>query len=709
MLVKPQQHQTSGATMRKASLILLAITLASTLQARSRHQSYFTYEDGGTVVVQAEETVEARVNLPVFPGDQIETSRRGRAEIRLADGNVIGLDRGTTMRLRSILDSYDGDASQTVAELDFGLAIVHRLAEDSSAMRLDTTNGSYVSSRDAIYSVETDGRGRDVVSVYEGSMEVRTSSKTSRLRAGDQAKVDEDGAFGINELVEDSETEFERWFMSRADRYRDPSSKYLDRRLAYARPELDGYGSWVYANDYSTYVWRPRVSSGWQPYRDGRWVSSPYGGLVWVSYEPWGWVPYHYGRWAWNTGYGWVWLPGSGYSPAWVYWAFGPSYVGWAPAGWYDCYSSYYDWAYRPYRRIGFDVGFGFHGRIRLSGADLTPWTFVSSNQLMSTRVDRAALTTDAIRGRISRDGDQATVTNSARFTRNELRDPASAVAIVSRRGIGGGTGREGSGPTADLTPFFRRDPELSSSLRDRLVRGSGTGERGSAGTPGEESTGRIVRGESSAGEGTAPPRVSGRDTASEGSPGGRTTIPREGAVQRGRPAERSPVDSSSDDPPQPTIRRESPSKPRSDIAPREPQEDGQSTSRSRVRRNGNEESNRSDDRWRGGTRGRTSEPPATASPGNSTERTAPERSRDVPRRVIDGIGGVRVTPRRETTAPRDSTSSGEARRSRPERTPEPRKVERERPANDRPAKESPPPPPRNQQDASDSGRIKRE
>ena len=226
-------------------------------------------------------------------------------------------------------------------------------------------------------------------------------------------------------------------------------------------------------------MWRPSVASGWRPYYYGSWARSPRGTLVWVSSEPWGFVPYHYGRWAFTPLYGWVWLPGGAYAPAWVYWAFGPSYVGWAPMGFYDCYNPYYDWAYRPYRDAGF--GFGFYGQIRLSRTDLTPWTFVGTNGLTTGRIDRAALTTDAIRDRLNRDGDRATVTNNPlQFTRDELRNPASAIVNRSRRGIGGGTGKDGSGSTTDLTPFFRRDPELSTDLRQRVIRrdpSSGTGE----------------------------------------------------------------------------------------------------------------------------------------------------------------------------------------------------------------------------------------
>ena len=38
--------------------------------------------------------------MPVFPGDEVTTSRRGRVEIRMADGNIIALDRSTPVRLQ---------------------------------------------------------------------------------------------------------------------------------------------------------------------------------------------------------------------------------------------------------------------------------------------------------------------------------------------------------------------------------------------------------------------------------------------------------------------------------------------------------------------------------------------------------------------------------------------------------------------------------
>src|SRR5687767_15242813 len=118
--------------MKKMSLAVAAIVLFSTTaMAQDRHQSYISYDNGQTVVRQNDgREVDARVNLPVFPGDEVETGRRGRSEIRLADGNVIALDRQTSIRFQSVLDSIEGEAEQTSTELLFGNAMIHAVRGD---------------------------------------------------------------------------------------------------------------------------------------------------------------------------------------------------------------------------------------------------------------------------------------------------------------------------------------------------------------------------------------------------------------------------------------------------------------------------------------------------------------------------------------------------------------------------------------------------
>lgn len=656
-----------------ATLLLLTLTLAFSLSADERHQSYISYDDGGTVVRSGgEREVEAHRNLPIYPGDEVETARRGRAEVMLSDGNIIGIDRASAIAFRSILDAYEGDSNETVAELRFGKVAVHRTDIGRQHVRLDTAQASYVATYEAVYSVESDSRGRDRVTVFDGSVEVRTPRRTTRLRRGEAATVDDEGVYDLigNQLA--SADDFERWFLKRSARFGTYESKYMDRRLGYYADDLDSHGRWVFLTGIG-WSWRPYVAVGWRPYYNGYWHHSRWGAMTWVSYDPWGWAPYHYGRWAHDPGFGWVWVPGYSYSPAWVYWMYGPTYVGWAPAGWWDCNPRYYDWAYRPYRRAGYDIGFGFHGRIRAGDIDYRPWTFVDSNTIFTSRVDRAALKTDVIKQRLSRDGDGfATVSGGpARFTREEVRDPAGA---IRRRGLGNDGGGSATGANTDLTPFIRRDPNLGTGVRDRIVGSRGNGLVN--GQPTKSAGGSVAPigggGLAPIGRGSLAP-VGGGSVAPIGGSGSGTTVDRRGNDNgTSAPAQRDPVRSIGRDRGEDRI--------------------GSAVGRDRDASSGSGSgSSSTGSSWRDRVNNRGVEQPATNDPATATpDRSATPRDNsswrnrrgsgssgdsgspatpstrerdsssgsDVPARVIDGIGGARTVPR-DNSGDTSTRSSG--------------------------------------------------
>ncbi|MDQ6801737.1 MAG: FecR domain-containing protein [Acidobacteriota bacterium] len=696
--------------MRKLTLALLStLTLAFPLYAaQGREQSYFTYDDGGTIVRQGDDgrETEARVNYPIFAGDEITTNRRGRAEIRLSDGNIIALDRSTSIRFRSINDSYDDSSTQTVVELRYGHVIAQRTDFNREALRLDTNSASYFAADQAIYAVDNDGRAADRVSVFYGEIEVRTPVRTSQVREGEEGHVDDQGVYGLVSSQRGTADEFERWFIRRSERYGKGTSRYLDRSLSYSDYDLEQYGSWTYVSGLGSWGWRPSVGAGWRPYYAGNWVYGPGGALVWVSSEPWGWVPYHYGRWAYDAGFGWVWLPGYTYSPAWVYWMYGPGYFGWAPAGWYDCYRPYYGWAYQPYSRAGLNFGFGFYGRVRVNEIDLRPWTFMSGDRIMSTRVDQAALTTDAIRQRLQRgdaNRDVAVVSGlPARFSRSEIKDPASAINTIARRGIGSGTGKEGSGSATDMTPFFRRDPDLSNAIRERIVRSAvitggttsivssprGGGLAAGSGVPSPGTPGTI--------EGRIPPHGDSPDA-------GRATVPRDrfrdnpaGGIST--PQSPSTIDRGAERNWRDRLdRSNAPAAPATPVE-RAPADKAPAPTPSR------------DDSWRGRVSGRRDATPRADAPVDKApvdrsfvdrkpaDRAPADRGSDIPRRIIDRIGGARIyggdTPPRDST-PRQSSAPREA---------PPPHVERSSPPPP-PPKESAPPPSR----SNDGGHVKRD
>jgi hypothetical protein len=631
--------------MKKAFLLtLLSLIVTAFGFADERHQSYISYDDGGTVIRSGDDgrDVDAQRNLPVYPGDEIVTARRGRAEVRLSDGNIIGIDRTTAIRLRSVLDAYEGDANETVVELRYGKIAIQRTDLGRDHVRLDTDNASYVADEEALYSVETDSRGRDRVMVFAGEIDVRTPTRSTRLRTGESATIDGEGLFDLVGDQRGAADDFERWFLKRAERFGNFNSRYVDRRLGYYTDDLDEYGRWVMVPGVG-WSWRPFVSVGWRPYYHGYWHHSRGGSLTWVSYDPWGWGPYHYGRWAFDNGYGWVWVPGYGYSPAWVYWMYGPSYVGWAPAGWWDCYRPYYSWAYNPYRNRFHN--FGFYGRVRVNELDLRPWTFVDSGVLISNRVDRAALTTDLIKQRLSRtpDGYGTLTGGAARMTREEFRDPAES---IRRRGLDGRlTGRETGAPPTDLTPFVRRDPEVGGSIRDRIVRGR---EAGGAPAVGATGPSRTVGGVAPIGRGGLAPIGRGNVAPIDGG----SVAPIGGGTEGRRDGDTDPPSSGSG---QRDTSWRGRVRDRGDRSAVQPPAAG--TPETGTPRSGRDESWRS--RVRPGDGARTGDTPSDRSAGSGTS--------DVPRRVIDRIGGARVVPREGaprdgSTATRDRSSSRERR-----------------------------------------------
>lgn len=752
--------------MRRSLFAFVFLLVPTVLFAADRNQSYVTFDDGASTIRQASDDrdIAVRLNLPIYPGDELRTSRRGRTEVRLADGNVVAVDRNSILRFQSIFDSLEGDNSSTVLILEQGQAIFHRLERSKSTIRIDTDGASYVSTAGAIYSVEAERGGSDMLAVYEGSVEVRTPAGTSRVRSGEQTKVDARGVYAGNDLLRGGSSDFERWYLKRAERHGRGSSRYLDRSLSYADYELNDHGSWIYVSDYG-WTWRPRVSSGWRPYHYGSWSHTPSGRLHWVSDEPWGWVPYHYGRWAFSPSYGWVWVPGSGYSHAWVYWLYGPSYLGWIPAGYYDLYGRYSNHLYTPYyARAGFDAGFGFYGRVRVHDIDFRHWTFLNSNQIISTRVDRAAVTADVVRARLTRDNPAITVSNiQARFGRNEIGNPGSVIEAVARRGLGGGTGTEGVGLEPDASAFIRRDPALSTSVLERIGRpnrGSGSAPAapravaGGAGAPTPRDGAITIdrsrpsrSGESGTGDkGRSAPAIARPGDATpagidRGREPGTTTTP-EPAVERGR-ASRTREDAPSNDwrertnarPAGPSTTAPAPQNPTRQ--PATPSRDWRSSDGSAPRSRGVARPGSGDGSKKPSEPARNEDQPSVSAPRarvGRPERTAPEatapektdgswRSRssregdDTPRRVIDQIGGARVTTRKyegsepaprarssrpsdsssgteRSTAPRSESSRRESSAPRVERS-EPR-VERSEPRSETPRSEAPqssPPP----------------
>jgi hypothetical protein len=283
------------------------------------------------------DTSAAELNTPLVAGDRVFTGPGARVEIQLDWANMLRLDESADASIADL------DSGRIQVQLGQGLAFFSMLAGADADVEIDTPNVAVHPRRDGRYRVEVLPSADTLVTVHEGEADISTSEGSTLLRENQLVTVRGVGTDVQYQIARAPFTdEFDRWnsdrdrIISNAESYRRTNRYYT------GASDLDAYGRWDRIPDYG-YVWVPRVTAGWAPYRQGRWVWTAYWGWTWTSYEPWGWAPYHYGRWFVHRG-SWVWWPGP------VTPVYRPVY---APA-----YVSFFGFG----SNSGFSVGIGFGG-----------------------------------------------------------------------------------------------------------------------------------------------------------------------------------------------------------------------------------------------------------------------------------------------------------------------------------------------------------
>lgn len=354
--------------------------------ARRSAYSYVRAVSGEvTVVSKWNGRVPARRNMPVSVGDEILASEGARVEIGLADGNVLHLGGGTRARFESLYDQQGENDQFSAIRLDEGSVVLTAAGSNEDQIpRIDTEDATVYVSAGSRVRVNSDPRRGTVVVGRAGSAEVRTAAGSSTVKGGQYLIVrgDEEAEIANGAFSRDR---FDIWSADRLEgiyETRSASARYVDEQYADDIVALDGYGDWDYSSTYSTNVWIPRVAAGWSPYSYGSWYYTPIG-LSWCSYDPWGWFPHHYGNWFFDISFNrWCWSPAYVYSPAWVYWGYTPSYIGWCPIGFY---SPWYD---NYYRRLGWggrrDAFIAINGSFSTRRVDFRGWNFVGADRFGS-------------------------------------------------------------------------------------------------------------------------------------------------------------------------------------------------------------------------------------------------------------------------------------------------------------------------------------
>ena len=311
----------------------------------------------GDVIVRrgdSGEFIAGESNAPLVASDHVSTGEAARAEIQFDWANMIRLAATSEVRLGEL---EDGNFFIQLAD---GTATLSVLRESSSLIEISTPTVSLRPLDMGTYRMTVRADGSTQITVRSGEAEIFTTGQTEVLRSGRTMEVRGDPEapllFALNEIPRD---EWDRWNEARdRDLQRSDSYRYVSRDI-YGADDLAGHGRWVYDSPYG-WVWAPRVSANWAPYRAGRWSWINHYGWTWVSRDPWGWAPYHYGRWYHASSHGWVWYPGAvgprhHWRPALVAffgWGsgigvnvgvnFGFRNVGWVPLAPYEVYRPWY-------------------------------------------------------------------------------------------------------------------------------------------------------------------------------------------------------------------------------------------------------------------------------------------------------------------------------------------------------------------------------
>ena len=263
-------------------------------------------------------------NQTIAQGDQLRVGDRSKVAVRVGSTSL-WLDEKSDIEFLQLDDA----------------ALVLRLARGGLALRVrtpQTAAQARIQTREGVISTETEGLVRigqldrvTRIAALQGSVrfdsDPAAAVQRAWLREGEQAEFGVIPGSPRLERKPIARDYFSNWFLSQ-DEMQDNLA--MDDEM-FVSPEMTGaeelgqYGNWEVAEEHGN-IWIPtRVASGWEPYRDGRWVWTRHWGWSWVDNAPWGFAPFHYGRWVQYRGR-WAWAPGRfesrpAYAPALVTWS----------------------------------------------------------------------------------------------------------------------------------------------------------------------------------------------------------------------------------------------------------------------------------------------------------------------------------------------------------------------------------------------------
>ncbi len=312
----------------------------------------------------------ADLNLPLAPGDTIRTKGR-RCEIQFDTGTIIRLDRGSELKIETILARSLSSKNRltNLLLLRGRIFVMYKQYVRKEMFQIITPSAAVKLDHKSVAMVDVQaGGGTDVV-LKEGKAHMLYGPNENTIETTVIKKPRVVTITAGHKMVHtpyEPIGDFEEWNAEINEEFLDlhegkavmplPIQRLPDALYYFAQKYGSIHGEWLWDRFYG-FVWRPFLNDhaypsggSWMPYSYGRWTMAQ-GQLFWVPFETWGWVPYHLGIWVWNEKKGWLWIPGSIFAPAWVEWMCSAGSFCWRPwtlMDWYG-YESYEYYRYGLY------------------------------------------------------------------------------------------------------------------------------------------------------------------------------------------------------------------------------------------------------------------------------------------------------------------------------------------------------------------------
>ena len=165
----------------------------------------FVSLEGGVRVVRANtrETVQARADTRLFPGDLVQTQEDGRARITLADGSTLFVKPNSVVTIAENTSAEDGRGSKVRVAIESGQINVRTERLDADAQNIigtHLTESRLTGQTDATVHVRDDKT--EAIRVALGAVETSTSGgDTTTLKAGEYVAVNTQGTVSQKEKL----------------------------------------------------------------------------------------------------------------------------------------------------------------------------------------------------------------------------------------------------------------------------------------------------------------------------------------------------------------------------------------------------------------------------------------------------------------------------------------------------------------------------